>query len=131
VLHERIDRTLGGRTGGQRTDIRMRRQRRQQHDAAVLTQGGQKLLHEEDGPRTFTAKRSLKSSTVVSSMVAAFEMPTLATRISSRSPTVSRPLEGEVPTIDLAVGYSKAQTPRRFSSSSSPGLDLQAPISEK
>src|SRR5256714_7872016 len=33
---------------------------------------------------------------------------------------VSRPLEGEAPTIDVAVGYSK-QTPRRFSSCFSPG----------
>src|ERR1700732_3384969 len=37
------------------------------------------------GARTFTAKSLSKSSTVVSSMVADFEIPALATRTSSRS----------------------------------------------
>src|SRR5438309_2900952 len=40
--------------------------------------------------RTLTAKSLSKSSTVVSSMVADFEMPALATRMSSRSPTTAR-----------------------------------------
>src|ERR1700759_2096130 len=42
------------------------------------------------GARTLTAKSRSKSSMVVSSMVADFETPPLATRISRQPPTMSR-----------------------------------------
>jgi len=42
------------------------------------------------GARTLTANSLSKSSSVVSSMLAALEMPALATRMSRRSPTMAR-----------------------------------------
>src|SRR5271168_693000 len=44
----------------------------------------------KNGARTLTAKSLSKSSTVVSSMVADFEIPAFATRMSNRSPTTAR-----------------------------------------
>jgi hypothetical protein len=45
---------------------------------------------EEEGRANVHGEEPVKSSTVVSSMVADFEIPALATRMSNRSPTVAR-----------------------------------------
>ena len=47
VLHQRVDRALRCRIGRNRPDGGMRRQRRDNHDAAVLTRDRQQLLDEE------------------------------------------------------------------------------------
>src|SRR5258708_7742880 len=68
------------------------------------------------GARTLTAKSLSKTSTVVSSMVAAFETPALATRMSRRSPMLllarqARSIIGD--RLDILVanaGISKAAT---------------------
>jgi LysR family transcriptional regulator, hca operon transcriptional activator len=44
---------------------------------------------------------------------------------------VSRPLEGEAPTIDLAVGYSKANTSLILKMFLSKLEELRAPMAEK
>src|SRR5271155_174260 len=51
---------------------------------------GSSCCTRKKGARTLTANSLSKSSTVVSSMVAAFEMPALATRMSMRSPMMPR-----------------------------------------
>ena len=51
---------------------------------------GSSCCTRKKGARTLTANSLSKSSTVVSSIVTAFETPALATRISRRSPTMLR-----------------------------------------
>ena len=51
----------------------------------------------KNGARTLTANSLSKSSTVVSSMVAVFETPALATRMSRRSPTMLRACLASLP----------------------------------
>src|SRR5882762_10027294 len=55
-----------------------------------LHSAGSSCCTRKNGARTFTAKRLSKSSILASSMLAALEMPALATRMSSRSPTIAR-----------------------------------------
>src|SRR4029077_5571978 len=55
-----------------------------------LHSAGSSCWTRKNGARTFTAKRLSKSSIWVSSMLAVLEMPALATRMSSRSPTIAR-----------------------------------------
>src|SRR3984957_16765304 len=51
---------------------------------------GSNCCTRKNGARTLTANRLSKSSTLVSSILADFETPALATRMSSRSPTMAR-----------------------------------------
>jgi LysR family hca operon transcriptional activator len=57
-------------------------------------------------------------------------MPAYAQNLLPRS-VVSRPLAGEAPTIDLAVGYSKASTSPILKLFLSKLEELRAPMPEK
>ena len=75
MLHETVDGAFGCCVGRDRTDNATRRERRDENDAATLRQDRKQLLDEKEGARTLTANSLSKSSTVVSSMVADFELP--------------------------------------------------------
>jgi hypothetical protein len=90
MLHQRLNGALGCRIGWDGPDNAACRERRDENNAASFRQDRQRLLDEKEGARTLTANSLSKSSMVVSSMVADFETPALATRMSSRSPTMSR-----------------------------------------
>ena len=91
MLHQRVDGALGRSIRRQGPDRGVRRQRGQQNDAAAFPRIGSNCWTRKNGARTLTAKSLSKSSTVVSSIVAAFETPALAIRMSRRSPTIREP----------------------------------------
>jgi len=80
VFHEPVDRALRSRIGRKPSGRGMRCERREQDDAAALPRIGSNCWTRKNGARTLTAKSLSKSSTVVSSIVAAFEILALATR---------------------------------------------------
>jgi hypothetical protein len=75
MLHQGVDGALGCRIGWDRPDNATCRERRDENDAASFRQDRKQLLDKKEGARTLTANSLSKSSMVVSSMVADFEIP--------------------------------------------------------
>ena len=93
---QRVDGALGGRVGGRfPTAARAARE-----DVKITLEPslriGSSCCTRKYGARTLTANSASKSSTVVSSIVAAFRDAGIGNRMSSRSPTISRTLEASL-----------------------------------
>src|SRR6266478_5905583 len=103
ILHQRVDRALRGRMADRVPTAACAPREETRITLLPSPSTGSNCCTRKYGARTLTAKSLSKSSTVISSMVAALETPALATRMSRRSPMMLRASLASLPAPSAAA----------------------------